>query len=76
MATKKRPPEGDDEDHPRNERSKRVPTTTRARVLVQCLLGAPNDVVELADAPLSAAVQAGQADPHPDAVAYAESLRA
>lgn len=76
MAAKKRTPEGDDDDRTRNEHSKRGPTTTRARVLVQCLLGAPNDVVDLADAPLSAAVQAGQADPHPDAVAYAESLRA
>lgn len=75
MAAKKRTPEGD-EDRTRNEHSKRGPPTTRARVLVQCLLGAPNDVVDLADAPLSAAVQAGQADPHPDAVAHAESLRA
>lgn len=48
---------------------------TKARVLVVCEHGRPNDVVELDAATLSAAVAADQVDPHPDAVAYALSLK-
>lgn len=44
----------------------------KARVLVNCVLGKPDDVVTLDAA--SAQQHAGEIDPHPDAVAYAESL--
>jgi len=46
---------------------------TKVRVLAQCEHGVPNDVVELTAAELKAA--AGNVDPDPAAVAYAESLK-
>jgi hypothetical protein len=46
---------------------------TKARVLVDCRFGKVNDVVEITAE--EAAEAAGQVDPHPDAVAYAESLK-
>ncbi len=49
-----------------------APRTVRARVLVQCALGAPNDVVEV-DANL-AETMGNVIDTDPAAVAYAESL--
>jgi len=53
--------------------SESAPTNKKARVLVFCALGQPNDVVELSDGDLVA--YASQVDPNPDAVAYAESLK-
>jgi hypothetical protein len=47
---------------------------TKARVLVDCRFGKVDDVVELTAEELAEA--SGQVDPHPDAVAYAESLTA
>lgn len=44
----------------------------KARVLLKCSFGEPNDVVEV-DAELAAA-SANQLDTSPEAVAYAESL--
>lgn len=49
-----------------------APTTVKARVLIDCEHGKIDDVVEL-DANLAKSLH-GQVDPHPDAVAYAESL--
>lgn len=50
-----------------------APATIKARVLMQCSHGAPDDVVEVS-------AEVAKADPaldaHPDAVAYAESLKA
>ncbi len=46
--------------------------TVKARVLIDCLHGKCNDVVEL-DAALAASL-AGQVDTDPAAVEYAESL--
>jgi hypothetical protein len=47
--------------------------TVKARVLLKCSFGEPNDVVEV-DAEMAAA-SAGQLDASPEAVAYAESLK-
>ena len=46
---------------------------TKARVLVSCQLGEPNDVVELTADELAAFE--GSIDPDKDAVLYAESLK-
>jgi len=51
-----------------------APGLIKARVLVAGSFGAPDDVVSLAPDALAAGVSAGQLDPHPDAVAYAESM--
>jgi len=53
-----------------------APGPIKARVLVAGSFGVPDDVVSLAPDALSAGVSAGQLDPHPDAVAYAESMSA
>lgn len=45
----------------------------KARVLVDCAHGKPNDVVEIDEAQVASL--AGVVDAHPDAVAYAESLK-
>lgn len=45
-----------------------------ARLLVDCQYGRINQVVELEQAEIDAAVAVGLADPHPEAVAYAMSL--
>ena len=47
--------------------------TTKARVLVAGAYGQPDAVVELTPEQLKQAQAAGQVDPHPDAVAYAEA---
>ena len=46
------------------------------RVLVEGHYGKPDDVIELEGEALAVAVASGQVDPHPDAVAYAEGLKA
>lgn len=52
-----------------------APAVTKARVLVTGPFGAINTVVELDEITLRQGVACGQIDPHPDAVAYAESLK-
>lgn len=49
--------------------------TIKARVLYQCAYGKPDDVVELPPAEAKQAAEAGLVDPHPDAVAYALTLK-
>lgn len=51
------------------------PAAVKARVLATGPFGTINDVVELAPHLLAQGVAAGQVDPHPDAVAHAESLK-
>jgi len=48
-----------------------APTTVRARVLVQCALGVPNDIVEVAADQVETLAE--MIDTDPAAVAYAES---
>lgn len=48
---------------------------TKARVLVTGVFGAIDDVVELQSDLLAQGVLSGQLDKHPDAVAYAASLK-
>lgn len=58
--------------------SKKVSDTTatvKARVLVACAFGAPDDVVELAVADAQAGQDAGQLDTADAAVAYATLLK-
>lgn len=47
----------------------------KARVLATSIFGAADEVVEVPADVLAQGVAAGLLDPHPDAVAYAESLR-
>ena len=47
---------------------------TRARVLMACAYGQPDDIVTLSDTELDQAVDFGMVDSDPAAVAYAESL--
>jgi hypothetical protein len=49
--------------------------TVKARVIVAGLFGKMNDVVVLDKAEAEAAQAMGDIDTHPDAVAYAESLK-
>ena len=49
---------------------------TKLRVLVDGAFGKADDVVELEGEALAQALASGQVDPHPDAVAYAEGLKA
>ena len=49
---------------------------TKVRVLVEGNYGKPDDVIELEGEELAQALASGQVDPHPDAVAYAEGLKA
>jgi len=51
---------------------KAEPKKVKARVLVECDYGVPNDVVEIATTQVKAL--AGVVDTDPEAVAYAESL--
>lgn len=53
-----------------------TPERVEARVLMAVHGCEPNDIVTLTRAEASAAEQAGEVDTHPDAVAYAKSLRA
>ena len=48
----------------------------KARVLVDGAFGKADQVVELDGDQLAQAIASGQVDPHPEAVAYAESLNA
>lgn len=48
---------------------------TKVRVLVEGNYGKPDDVIELEGAAFAQAVESGQVDPEPAAVAYAESLQ-
>lgn len=48
-----------------------TPEVVKARVLTACIYGKPDDVVEVTS---SEAAASPDLDPHPDAVAYAESL--
>lgn len=47
----------------------------KLRVLFDGAFGKPDDVIELDGDALDAALKSGQVDPHPEAVAYAESLK-
>ena len=47
--------------------------TVKARVLVACAFGVPDDVVEVTAE--QAKAHASEVDPNPEAVAYAESLK-
>jgi hypothetical protein len=49
--------------------------SVKARVIVAGLFGSMNDVVVLDKAAAAAAQATGDIDTHPDAVAYAESLK-
>ena len=49
---------------------------TKVRVLVEGNYGKPDDVIELEGEALAQALASGQVDTHPDAVAYAEGLKA
>lgn len=49
------------------------PAKVKARVLMDCAFGKVDDVVEVTEA--EAAASTSQLDAHPDAVAYAESLK-
>lgn len=55
--------------------TKKLPTATKVRVLVEGHYGKPDDVIELEGEALAVAVASGQVDAHPEAVAYAESLQ-
>lgn len=48
---------------------------TKARVLLDCSYGKVDEVIEIEAAELYVAESSGQVDTHPDAVAYAESLK-
>ena len=65
MATKKQTPDTTD-----------IPDTTKARVLVDGVYGLVDEVIEIPADGLATAEASGQVDTHPDAVAYAESLKA
>lgn len=55
--------------------TKKLPTATKVRVLVEGAFGKPDDVIELEGEALAQAIASGQVDAHPEAVAYAESLQ-
>jgi len=55
--------------------TKKQAEKTKARVLVDCAYGKVDDVIEIDAADLAVAQASGQVDTHPDAVAYAESLK-
>lgn len=55
--------------------TKKLPTATKVRVLVEGAFGQPDDVIELEGEALAQALASGQVDAHPEAVAYAESLQ-
>lgn len=55
--------------------SEPVPKLIKARVLASGAFGEINDVVELPPDLLAQGVAGGQVDSHPDAVAYAVSLK-
>lgn len=55
--------------------TKKPQASVKARVLMDGLYGRVDDVVEIPAAELQQAEASGQVDTHPDAVAYAESLK-
>lgn len=55
--------------------TKKLPTATKVRVLVEGAFGKPDDVIELEGEALAQALASGQVDANPEAVAYAESLQ-
>ena len=55
--------------------TKKQAQATKVRVLVEGHYGKPDDVIELEGEALAVAVASGQVDTHPDAVAYAESIK-
>ena len=56
--------------------TKKQAHATKVRVLVEGHYGKPDDVIALEGEALAQALASGQVDPHPDAVAYAEGLKA
>ena len=50
------------------------PATTPVRVLCDSVYGKPNDVIEIDAAELQNAIDSGQVDASPDAVAFALSI--
>ncbi len=55
--------------------TKKTAGVTKARVLLDCSYGKVNEVIEITPEELAVAEASGQVDTHPDAVAYAESLK-
>ena len=55
--------------------TKKVAEKTKARVLLDCSYGKVDEVIEIAAEDLAVAESSGHVDTHPDAVAYAESLK-
>jgi hypothetical protein len=55
--------------------TKKLPTATKVRVLVEGAFGKPDDVIALEGEELAQALASGQVDADPAAVAYAESLK-
>lgn len=55
---------------------KQTTNTVKARVLVDGTFGRINQVIEILADQVEQAEQSGQVDTNPDAVAYAESLKA
>ena len=56
--------------------SKKHPEKTKVRVLSDCQFGLVGEVAEIPTELVAQAEAAAKVDSHPDAVAYAESLRA
>lgn len=76
MARKARAVETPQVDQPAQvDSTQEAASAVSVRVLVACSLGRANDVVELDQAAVIAAQQAGLIDPNPDAVAAAAVLR-
>lgn len=55
---------------------KQTPQTVKGRVLMDGTWGRVNQVIDILPSMAEEAEQSGQVDTHPDAVAYAESLKA
>lgn len=55
---------------------KQAPTTVKGRVLMDGTWGVVNQVIDILPEMVEQAEKSGQVDTHPDAVAYAESLKA
>ena len=56
--------------------AKKQPSTVKGRVLMDGTWGRVNQVIEILPDMVEVAEKSGQVDTHPDAVAYAESLKA
>ena len=56
--------------------TKKPQASVKARVLMDGAYGRVDDVIEIPAAELQQAESSGQVNTHPDAVAYAESLKA